>query len=295
MPPTFAQRGESVARAGRPSAPGLTHARPCRLLRLGRAPLHEPDREQDEERELEVLGLPVLHHAPPNSDDRTYGPGRSSGCHGSARRCRSRRVRDRLPTSAGRNRARKTIDMLSFRRNRRMLSRGRARSPSRRESADDQAQIDDEHRSHLSLQLASYGCDGAVGSQPAADTLQPSGPSSRKSVPSSASVVSALVTYTRVSRHGAAFGNSSDRMAAAHGFFSCFSSLEAVALLRAWHAVWPSGSSRAAWKRCDAAPASCSLRPSHSRREPAQARTRVRRLWVRRGDFVPGVRNWQTG
>ena len=32
------------------------------LLRLGRAALQQPDREQDEERELEVLGLPVLEH-----------------------------------------------------------------------------------------------------------------------------------------------------------------------------------------------------------------------------------------
>jgi hypothetical protein len=32
------------------------------LLRLGRASLHEPDRREDDQAELEELGLPVLHH-----------------------------------------------------------------------------------------------------------------------------------------------------------------------------------------------------------------------------------------
>jgi hypothetical protein len=32
------------------------------LLRLGRPALEQPDRQQDEQRELQVLRLPVLHH-----------------------------------------------------------------------------------------------------------------------------------------------------------------------------------------------------------------------------------------
>jgi hypothetical protein len=34
------------------------------LLGLGRPSLHEPDRREDDQRELEELGLPVLHHVP---------------------------------------------------------------------------------------------------------------------------------------------------------------------------------------------------------------------------------------
>jgi hypothetical protein len=35
------------------------------LLRLRRAALHEPDRREDDQAELEKLGLPVLHHVAP--------------------------------------------------------------------------------------------------------------------------------------------------------------------------------------------------------------------------------------
>ena len=53
------------ARARRPSAPVGLDSRLVQLLRLRRAPLQQPHREQDEESELEVLGLPVLHHGHP--------------------------------------------------------------------------------------------------------------------------------------------------------------------------------------------------------------------------------------
>src|SRR3712207_7429882 len=42
----------------------------ARLLGLGRAALHEPDRAEDEQRELQVLRLPVLHHVDPVGRDR---------------------------------------------------------------------------------------------------------------------------------------------------------------------------------------------------------------------------------
>ena len=60
-PPARAQRGES-ARAAAPTSCSAS-APPTLLagrLRLRRAPLDEPDRADDVERELQELGLPVL-------------------------------------------------------------------------------------------------------------------------------------------------------------------------------------------------------------------------------------------
>ena len=77
----------------------------------------------------------------------------------------------------------------------------------------------------------SYGWSAALGRQPAAETVQPLGPSLRKSVPPSESDAYALRTYTPVAVTVLALGSPTARIAFAHGCLSSCSSFEAVSWL----------------------------------------------------------------
>ena len=168
-----------------------------------------------------------------------------------------------------------------------------------RDPTDDQDEVDDEHRAHLSPPARSRRAgSGAVGRHPAAEILQPSGPSFRKSVPPSASVrVRAASSPRAVTATVPPFGSSSSRIASSHGFFSCCSSFEAVSSLSSSQAAWPSsGLERGVEALGHGGGVAVAVGRSRRRQAAARAGTRTRRAWVPRHALsCPGVRTRQTG